>query len=429
MTLHRSCCCGCSSPFRRFVRCYEDELHNPHVITLAKFDELGLLLGPGNVYLFDSPECGSFCGYFICDDAFPAGYDDWCLPGTLGNCSDCDETTLPYLLRPSDLDPNPFELLEDEGDDFNTGDCCDWHCPDRISAICDENPTFCDDGFNVRGCVCTSVDDLDVLIDVAISGPTTQDFPMIYDYFDCDGNFYFKEPGPPWTTTISWTYDGATLVDTEFCNDGTTPKSRTYRMEFTSNRLLTIRTPADACIPCTNTSDMLFGCMGTTGVCGSVGRSDLSNTWPTWIDSLKWTKHFRISVTDTSGPFGNTGAPARFEWVNQPASDPFDVYAESTITNPCYTAANHWTYGHTAGLGPDFGFDYPESDNALSACSGTSTVGQYQKHMELKPSTACILFATQCIYPQTLVSSLPGPEIDITVGFGLAEVNQEPDPC
>ena len=46
-----------------------------------------------------------------------------------------------------------------------------------------------------------------------------------------------------------------------------------------------------------------------------------------------------------------------------------------------------------------------------------------------KPSTACILFATQCIYPQTLVSSLPGPEIDITVGFGLAEVNQEPDPC
>lgn len=30
---------------------------------------------------------------------------------------------------------------------------------------------------------------------------------------------------------------------------------------------------------------------------------------------------------------------------------------------------------------------------------------------------------------QATVSSLPGPEIDITVGFGLGLVNQEPDPC
>lgn len=430
MTNHRSCCCGeCDSPSRRFVRCYDDELHNPHLIRLVDFDDLNL--SEGEIYLFDSPECGSFCGYFICDPAYPEGYDDWCLPGPLGNCSNCDADTNPYLLRPSDLDPNPFELLEDLGDEFNTGDCCDWRCPNRISAICDENPSFCDDGFKVRGCVCTDVDDLDVLIDVDISGPSEQTFDMVFDWYDCSGNFNFEQPGPSWTTRIVWSYLGAVLVSTEYCVDGVTPRSRIYRMDFNASRTLSCPTPP-TCPPCQN-GGALVRCSGgnpQTAACGAVGTHDLANSWPVWTDDLRYCKWFRISVTDTS-TFGNDAFPAKFEWVPQPFGDPFNPYDASNIVNPCYEPGRHapYTYGHNAGFNWDIGWD-PASDGELRACAGTNTVGRYWKQLVLKPSTACLSFNSFCVpYAAPSVPELPGPRIDVTVGFGLGPVPQEPDPC
>ena len=102
---------------------------------------------------------------------------------------------------------------------------------------------------------------------------------MIYDWYDCDGTFYFKQPGPPWTPSVQWTYDGATLVDTQLCSDDTSPQTRTHRMDFTATRQITVRVSSTVCPPSGNGDD-LFECMGgnpTTATCGAVGTHDLAN--------------------------------------------------------------------------------------------------------------------------------------------------------
>ncbi len=83
-----------------------------------------------------------------------------------------------------------------------------------------------------------------------------------------------------------------------------------------------------------------------------------------------------------------------------------------------------------AGLYPAFGWDYPESDGTLYACAGTSTVGDYRMHTNLKPSTACLRINSSCVpYYQPQNLELDGPKIDVRVGFGLGPVPEEPNPC
>lgn len=188
MSFHRFCCCGsdCDSPYRVFVPCNDQLDVVTMVMTLDQFNECEF--DTNTTYLYDSPFCGDeYCGTWVCDPAYDANYDDWCLPGKQGTCG-CDSTSLPRLWRPSDNPCDHYEALV-ETTELEDGSCCDTRCPERLTECWDDDvTTTCNP--SLRACDCTTVNDLEWNLNVSWDQRnTTSEF--FFDYVDTSGNFNF----------------------------------------------------------------------------------------------------------------------------------------------------------------------------------------------------------------------------------------------
>ena len=223
----QTCCCAeeCTSDYRKFAPCDPNLTTTPIVILKTKFDECGF--GSGVYSLTSNPICSDkYCGTWVCDNSITDD-SDFCTNGNPTPC-DCSTEDVYYLLRPSDNPCTLFTLLS-YIDELKDGTCCDIRCPDRSSG-CDSGPASqCFGSEQVKGCICTTADDLAWDLEVKWI-PTSDNGSQSSnrDYGTAGGGIVFDN----WTSNVAMNLTSATATPLSFttCSGSSSVKEYVYKV-------------------------------------------------------------------------------------------------------------------------------------------------------------------------------------------------------
>jgi len=136
MTLHRTCCCDCTSTRRVFRPCTNTasatDVLAP-VLTSTQFDDCGFFEGRIYHYTPAGGDCDDYCGEWVCLDAADDA-DNRCHPDAPGGCPACEDWNGKF--RPPFREVRPAEMPAFCARFTEIGSCCD-------ETVC---PTTCDFG-------------------------------------------------------------------------------------------------------------------------------------------------------------------------------------------------------------------------------------------------------------------------------------------